>query len=107
MITLFFALLLAQETASVESTVVNALSGEPYYMDTDANGIIHFDHFAPGEYRILPWQKLEQRFLEIPEFRARFEGSAFSFLVSSACEFCMTYSSTASVNPSPSSGAST
>jgi hypothetical protein len=46
-----------------------------YYMDTDQNGVIHFDPLAPGEYRILAWQQVEQEFVEIPEFRARFDAA--------------------------------
>jgi protocatechuate 3,4-dioxygenase beta subunit len=46
-----------------------------YYMDTDAKGVIHFDHLAPGEYRILAWQKMEHQFVEIPEFRAHFDAT--------------------------------
>jgi hypothetical protein len=43
------------------------------YRDADANGVIQFDHLAPGEYRILAWQKVEEQFVEIPEFRERFD----------------------------------
>ncbi len=37
------------------------------------DGDVTFENLAPGEYRILAWEKVEEKFLEIPDFRARFE----------------------------------
>lgn len=37
------------------------------------DGDLTFENLAPGEYRILAWEKIEDKFLEIPDFRARFE----------------------------------
>jgi hypothetical protein len=41
--------------------------------ETETNGANTFDHLAPGEYQILAWQKVETEFVNIPEFRSRFE----------------------------------
>jgi len=46
-----------------------------YYVITDRNGAFLFDHLAPGEYRILAWRNTPREFVEIPEFRARFEAT--------------------------------
>ena len=40
---------------------------------TFETGTATFEHLAPGEYQILAWQKVDTEFVEIPEFRARFE----------------------------------
>jgi carboxypeptidase family protein len=46
--------------------------------DTEADGTTTFEHLAPGEYRILAWQKVEAEFVNIPEFRARFDAQTIT-----------------------------
>jgi hypothetical protein len=41
--------------------------------DIEAGETANFQHLGPGEYRILAWQKVESEFVNIPEFRARFD----------------------------------
>jgi hypothetical protein len=36
------------------------------------DGAVAFSNLAPGEYRILAWEKVNDEYLEIPEFLARF-----------------------------------
>jgi hypothetical protein len=74
-------IVVAQNAATVAASVEGGKKAQvtlwsesrSFYTDTDANGAIVFDHLAPGEYRILAWQKVEEQFVEMPEFRARFE----------------------------------
>jgi Carboxypeptidase regulatory-like domain len=74
-------ILVAPNAATLSATVEGGKKADvtlwsdskTYHRDADANGVIQFDHLAPGEYRILAWQKVEEQFVEIPEFRARFD----------------------------------
>ncbi len=40
---------------------------------TDDNGAVSFTNLAPGEYRILAWQKIDREYTQIREFLTRFE----------------------------------
>ena len=46
--------------------------------DSETDRTANFDHLAPGEYRILAWQKVEAEFVNIPEFRARFDAQTIT-----------------------------
>ena len=37
------------------------------------DGAVAFRNLAPGEYRILAWEDVDERFVAIPEFRDRFD----------------------------------
>jgi hypothetical protein len=39
----------------------------------EAGETTNLEHLAPGEYRILAWENVDDKFVAIPEFRARFE----------------------------------
>jgi hypothetical protein len=49
--------------------------------DTGPDGAASMEHLPPGEYRILAFQKIEQSFVEIPEFRARFDAQNITLAV--------------------------
>ena len=74
-------IVVAPNAATLSATVEGGKKAEvtlwsdsqAHYIDTDANGVVNFDQLAPGEYRILAWQKVEEAFVEMPEFRARFD----------------------------------
>ncbi len=40
---------------------------------TEPDGIATFGQLAPGEYRIAAWEKVDSEYLNIPEFRDRFD----------------------------------
>jgi hypothetical protein len=40
---------------------------------TDDSGAVSFANLAPGEYRILAWQKIDREYTRIREFLGRFE----------------------------------
>jgi hypothetical protein len=42
-------------------------------VSTDDSGAVSFANLAPGEYRILAWQKIDREYTRIREFLARFE----------------------------------
>ncbi|HTB13875.1 MAG TPA: carboxypeptidase-like regulatory domain-containing protein [Bryobacteraceae bacterium] len=74
-------LVVAPNAASLSITVEGAKTAQValwndsalHTRDTEANGTASFEHLAPGEYRILAWQKVDPQFVSIPEFRARFD----------------------------------
>jgi len=73
-------IVLAPNAATISVTVRDAKDGK-VTLWSDAtlktkdleNGVASFGKLAPGEYRILAWEKVGDQFIEIPEFRARFD----------------------------------
>jgi hypothetical protein len=73
-------IVVAPNPATISATVPegkNAMVGlwsgatfSTHYMD--ATGVVNFTGLAPGEYFIAAWQKAEFEYIQIPEFRARF-----------------------------------
>jgi hypothetical protein len=43
---------------------------------TDANGSFKFSGLAPGDYRIVAWEKIDPGMAQDPDFRKKFESAA-------------------------------
>jgi hypothetical protein len=47
---------------------------------TDDSGVVSFANLAPGEYRILAWQKVDREYTRIREFLARFDAQKITLI---------------------------
>jgi len=73
-------ILVAENAATISATVTDAKnatvalwSESVLKIEQTDDGTVTFANLAPGEYRILAWENVDDEFAAIPEFRARFD----------------------------------
>jgi hypothetical protein len=63
----------AKGNPASKAQVVLWNDGASYWKRTDARGAMKLTNLAPGEYRIAAWEEVENGYLDMAEFRERFE----------------------------------
>jgi uncharacterized surface anchored protein len=62
----------------VAGVIVQVYQGEDviHQAETDTNGAFRVNGLAPGEYRVIAWEEMEDDLLADSDFRARFESQS-------------------------------